>query len=296
MDLEDKQSTKTKGKEILKTSGSDVAEAELQTEVGTDLMRNVLTETTLGQDPDDKTIRSKPPWIREQTISGKPYPIEPDVFKFVQMPKTITNHTYRIFSNIPFDPSFRMPLIVGQMNFHEKLYHLLTLDKDSRRDTIEWCFGGRAFCIRNLEGLLRLQLLQSLFGCNNIQRFRKQLNCFGYKRLTREEQTHGYDCYYSEVCAKIPRCPVSFACLVSTAYTHNTSLLFHCFCFPVPSPWSTSYTTVQSSVQGGSCVVFGPQQRTRLRKDCFSVPFTTRKTGSVSRSTSSSTEPRIFYL
>lgn len=159
----------------------------------------LIPGTTPRTPADDQTNRSRPPWMREETISGKPFPFEPDVFKFVQMPKTTTNHTYRIFSTIPFDPSYRMPKVVGEMNFHEKLYCLLILDEDSRRNTVDWCYGGRAFCIRDPEQLVKLQLLQYYFGTNSIHRFRRQMNGFGYKRLTREETTYGFDCYYSEV-------------------------------------------------------------------------------------------------
>lgn len=134
------------------------------------------------------------------TISGKPYPARPDTIKFVQMPKTTTNHTYRVFTNMPPDPSYRIDLnTLDQLNFHEKLYSLLVALTNEQLRPIDWCHGGRAFCIRDVEKLLRAQHLQRYFGSNSIHRFRKQLVCYGYKQLTRNPAVYGADCYYSEV-------------------------------------------------------------------------------------------------
>lgn len=171
--------------------------------------------------------------VSEDTISGKPFPTEPDVFQFVQTPKTTANHTYRIFSTIPPDPTYQIPVLIDQMNFHEKLYCLLSLDIETRQDTIKWCFGGRAFFIPDVGLLLRAMLLKHFFGHNNLQRFRKQLNDFGYKRLTQEESNYGSDCYYSEV----SKC--------STVLSKNMRIdNISCFQSSVPTSQSSSCTAI----------------------------------------------------
>lgn len=147
----------------------------------------------------DEAAQSTESFLKDPaTISGKPYPARPDTIKFVQMPKTTENHTYRVFTNMPPDPTYSITRSLDQLNFHERLYRLLDSGSVASTQMIDWCFGGRAFYIRDVEGLLRRHLLQHFFGTNSIQRFRKQLVCHGYKRLVGNSTIYGNDCYYSE--------------------------------------------------------------------------------------------------
>lgn len=136
----------------------------------------------------------------DETISGKPFPARPSYIRFVQMPKTHQNHSYRDFTNMPRDPAgYVFPTQIEDMTFHEKLFHLLTYSTVQCRQAIDWCCHGRAFEIRNVEGLERLGILRCYFGFNGIQRFRKLLNNYGYKQLIRG--VGHSDRYYCEVSA-----------------------------------------------------------------------------------------------
>ena len=132
----------------------------------------------------------------EETISGNPYPARPSTIQFVQIPRTHVNHTYRDFAEMPSDPTSTIPSTIEQMTFHEKLYHLLTLDTFHIHRAIGWCSHGRAFQILSVEHLEHSGILRCYFGFNTIQRFRKQLNVHGYKLLTR---ARSHETYYSEV-------------------------------------------------------------------------------------------------
>ena len=131
------------------------------------------------------------------TISGKPYPVRPDTVKFVNVGKSFVNHTYRDFTSMPNDGNYVFPNTIESMNFHEKLYHLLTFNKaTSSGVTIGWCCSGRAFRIRQAEALTGLGILRFYFGYNCMQRFQKDLNSNGYKQISRAS---GGTCFYSEV-------------------------------------------------------------------------------------------------
>lgn len=131
------------------------------------------------------------------TISGKNFPVRPSPIKYVQVAKTHTNHTYRDFSCMPIDASYEFPARIEQMTFHERLYHMLTLNTARRSLAIDWCCHGRAFHIQNAEYLEHMGILRCHFGFNSVQRFRKQLHNYGYKMLVRSSSN---ECYYSEVC------------------------------------------------------------------------------------------------
>lgn len=132
----------------------------------------------------------------EATISGKPFPARPNTIKYVHIAKTHTNHSYRDFTCMPMEPNYTFPGNVEQMTFHERLYHLLTLDTAQRRLAIDWCCHGRAFHILNVEYLEHLGILRCYFGFSSVQRLRKQFNNYGYKLLVRASSS---ECYYSEV-------------------------------------------------------------------------------------------------
>ena len=141
------------------------------------------------------------------------YPVKPNAIQFVEMPKTVrcnhtlsnlhahfhgqhVNHTYRDFSCMPAEANFAFPVSVDRMSFHEKLYHLLTFTSAHCRQLINWCSHGRAFEIIDPDELKNLGILRLYFGYDSVQRFRKQLNDYGYKPLVRDPKKTSF---YSEV-------------------------------------------------------------------------------------------------
>jgi HSF-type DNA-binding len=122
------------------------------------------------------------------------YPVEPNVIHIVTKPRSHVNHTYRDFSNVPSTDGtiFEIPQDIGQMSFHLKVYHLLSLKQST--NVIEWCNHGRAIRIIDSE---RLEYkLHPYFGYNRMTKFRKSLSNHGFKSIT---QGRDAGCYYSEV-------------------------------------------------------------------------------------------------
>lgn len=176
---------------------SDREIAGLSTAPEHDSSETAVQSSTAAADPAVHSEDSSRRYIEEDvTISGKSYPARPSTIQFVQIPRSHTDHTYRDFSEMAIEEGYTFPVDIEQMTFHEKLYHLLTYTSVQCRQSIDWCCNGRAFEIKSTEGLEQLGMLRCYFGFNGIQRFRKQLNNYGYKLLTRFT-TH--ERYYSEV-------------------------------------------------------------------------------------------------
>lgn len=196
------------GEDVSGPYRSEAAPSGNSAAIGDGLTSQLETSQQQPRDRADSSVAADLSDFQEETISGKPYPARPEFFKFVRMPKTHANHTYRNFSNMPNDQLYTFPTRISDMNFHEKLYHLLCLSVVERgHATIAWCHKGRAFYVPDVEKLTNSQLLQRYFEYNNIQRFRKQLCNYGYKSIIRDQDLFGADCYYSEVCyAPFERC------------------------------------------------------------------------------------------
>lgn len=139
------------------------------------------------------------------------YPVKPNTIHVVRGKKSVVNHTYRDFSNVPPAVPYTMPKAVEDRSFPENLYCLLSEKKQYSSQAIEWCSHGRAFRILNRDFLEKYGLLKLYFGFNSFKKFVKRLNDNDFRKLTTGPDK---ECFYSEV--------RSFVCF----FLRDTSLLF----------------------------------------------------------------------
>mmetsp|Transcript_2006 Transcript_2006/g.4056 ORF Transcript_2006/g.4056 Transcript_2006/m.4056 type:complete len:849 (-) Transcript_2006:92-2638(-) len=111
--------------------------------------------------------------------------------------KKLVNHEYRDFSNARCRDTYRKRLGRGHaIQFPERFHAMLeeTSSDASLASIVSWKAHGRAFCVYDLENFVKF-LIPVHFKQNKWSSFQRQLNIYGFKRLT---QGRDSGCYYHE--------------------------------------------------------------------------------------------------
>lgn len=128
------------------------------------------------------------------------FPVEPRIIQTIKKPRTFVNHSYQDFSSVPPVGDEKMPSDIEQMNFPQKVHHILSRQEYAKY--ISWQPHGRAFRI-NIPKMFENTVCSTYFGHTRYSSFLRQLSNHSFKNIT---QGPDRNCYYHEVCLRFFSC------------------------------------------------------------------------------------------
>lgn len=137
---------------------------------------------------------STPKQSHRQVKQEFTFPVEPRIIHVVKKPRTVMNHSYRDFSNVPAELSWEKSTSIEEMTFSEKVHDILSYEEEYG-PYIRWMPHGRAFKV-HIAKIFEEQICPKYFGHSRFSSFLRLLNNYGFKQITT-----GIDrnCYYHEV-------------------------------------------------------------------------------------------------
>lgn len=121
------------------------------------------------------------------------YPVEPRLISVIKKPRTIMNHSYRDFSQVPKELKHEEPTKIEDMSFSQKVHDILS--KKDYEAVISWMAHGRSFRV-HIPKVFEEQVCSKYFGHSRYSSFLRQLNNYGFKHITKGPDRN---CYYHEV-------------------------------------------------------------------------------------------------
>lgn len=146
-----------------------------------------------------QALSSKTPFMNNNSVvkKGKQeasvFPVEPRIIQTIKKPRPFVNHSYRDFSPIPAAVGETIPSDIEQMNFPQKVHHILSQPEYSKY--ISWQPHGRAFRI-NIPKMFENKVCSKYLGHTRYSSFLRQLSNHSFKNIT---QGPDRNCYYHEV-------------------------------------------------------------------------------------------------
>jgi HSF-type DNA-binding len=148
---------------------------------------------------------------RVKKTTNHQYPVEPRIIQVIKNPKTVVDHSYRDFSNVP-PPAVEETtgaaagggysrLSIDDMSFAQKVYHMLSVDEYS--DWMHWLPHGRAFKIAVPKRLEQSQILKKYFGHNRYSSFLRHVRYTIISQTTTEKiammRTHTHTSFFYDI-------------------------------------------------------------------------------------------------
>ena len=121
------------------------------------------------------------------------YPVEPRIIAIVKKPRTIMNHSYRDFSEVPAELTYEKQTKIEDMSIAEKLHDILSIEAYS--PFVSWMPHGRAFRV-HVPKVFEEQVCPKYFGHARYSSFLRLLNNHGFKHIS---QGTDRNAYYHEV-------------------------------------------------------------------------------------------------
>lgn len=121
------------------------------------------------------------------------YPVEPRIISIIKQPRTIVNHSYRDFSQVPSELTDEKEKKIDDMALSEKVHDILSIP--DYQPYISWMSHGRAFRVQ-IPKIFEEQICPKYFGHSRYSSFLRLLNNHGFKHIT---QGADRNCYYHEV-------------------------------------------------------------------------------------------------
>lgn len=118
------------------------------------------------------------------------FPVQPRTIVVIKKPRTVMNHSYRDFSQVPAELNYDFPSKIEDMSFSQKVHHILS--QKEYASFICWCAHGRSFKI-HVPKIFEQQICSKYFGHSRYSSFLRLLNNYGFKHIT---QGPDRNCYY----------------------------------------------------------------------------------------------------